>query len=85
MDPARFTRIDGVTWRIEPTGAMRVPAGISVSFARMTIPSLTNHLSVSKSVPRGNGRMTTPSPRHTFLSRMAPSMSQFCPTPISGA
>ncbi|MCR4281737.1 MAG: RtcB family protein, partial [Bauldia sp.] len=26
MDPARFTRIDGVTWRIEPTGAMRVPA-----------------------------------------------------------
>jgi tRNA-splicing ligase RtcB (3'-phosphate/5'-hydroxy nucleic acid ligase) len=26
MDPARFTRIDGVTWKIEPTGAMRVPA-----------------------------------------------------------
>ncbi|MEX2318466.1 MAG: RtcB family protein, partial [Bauldia sp.] len=26
MDPARFTRVDGVTWKIEPTGAMRVPA-----------------------------------------------------------
>src|SRR6516225_2383154 len=25
MDPARFTRIDGTTWQIEPTGAMRVP------------------------------------------------------------
>jgi tRNA-splicing ligase RtcB len=28
MDPAGFTRIDPVTWRIEPTGAMRVPAVI---------------------------------------------------------
>ncbi len=26
MDPARFTRIDATAWRIEPTGAMRVPA-----------------------------------------------------------
>lgn len=26
MDPGRFTRVDDVTWRIEPTGAMRVPA-----------------------------------------------------------
>jgi tRNA-splicing ligase RtcB len=26
MDPARFTRVDANTWRIEPTGAMRVPA-----------------------------------------------------------
>ncbi|MGH6805622.1 MAG: RtcB family protein [Ensifer adhaerens] len=26
MDPASFTQIDPVTWRIEPTGAMRVPA-----------------------------------------------------------
>ena len=26
MDPAGFTRIDPVTWQIEPTGAMRVPA-----------------------------------------------------------
>src|SRR3989304_1474241 len=26
MDPARFTRVDALTWRIEPTGAMRVPA-----------------------------------------------------------
>ena len=26
MDPARFTRIDATTWRIEPRGAMRVPA-----------------------------------------------------------
>lgn len=26
MDPAGFTQIDPVTWRIEPTGAMRVPA-----------------------------------------------------------
>ena len=26
MDPARFTRVDDTTWRIEPTGAMRVPA-----------------------------------------------------------
>jgi tRNA-splicing ligase RtcB (3'-phosphate/5'-hydroxy nucleic acid ligase) len=26
MDPARFTRLDATTWRIEPTGAMRVPA-----------------------------------------------------------
>ena len=25
MDPARFTRVDATTWRIEPTGAMRVP------------------------------------------------------------
>jgi tRNA-splicing ligase RtcB len=25
MDPARFTQIDETTWRIEPTGAMRVP------------------------------------------------------------
>jgi tRNA-splicing ligase RtcB len=28
MDPARFTRLDPVTWRLEPTGAMRVPAVI---------------------------------------------------------
>jgi len=28
MDPAGFTRIDPVTWRLEPTGAMRVPAVI---------------------------------------------------------
>jgi len=28
MDPARFTRVDAVTWRLEPTGAMRVPAVI---------------------------------------------------------
>ena len=26
MDPARFTRVDATTWRIEPHGAMRVPA-----------------------------------------------------------
>jgi tRNA-splicing ligase RtcB (3'-phosphate/5'-hydroxy nucleic acid ligase) len=26
MDPGRFTRVDATTWRIEPTGAMRVPA-----------------------------------------------------------
>jgi tRNA-splicing ligase RtcB len=26
MDPARFTRVDDTTWRVEPTGAMRVPA-----------------------------------------------------------
>ena len=26
MDPARFTRVDPTTWRIEPKGAMRVPA-----------------------------------------------------------
>ena len=25
MDPARFTQVDQTTWRIEPTGAMRVP------------------------------------------------------------
>ena len=28
MDPARFTRVDPATWRIEPTGAMRVPGVI---------------------------------------------------------
>ncbi|MGE4014399.1 MAG: RtcB family protein, partial [Alphaproteobacteria bacterium] len=26
MDPGRFTRVDATTWRIEPSGAMRVPA-----------------------------------------------------------
>jgi tRNA-splicing ligase RtcB len=26
MDPSRFTRVDATTWRIEPAGAMRVPA-----------------------------------------------------------
>ncbi len=26
MDPARFTQVDATTWRIEPSGAMRVPA-----------------------------------------------------------
>ena len=26
MDPARFTRVDDTTWRVEPYGAMRVPA-----------------------------------------------------------
>ncbi len=26
MDPARFTRIDPTAWRVEPSGAMRVPA-----------------------------------------------------------
>src|ERR1019366_10640033 len=26
MDPARFTRVDDTTWRVEPHGAMRVPA-----------------------------------------------------------
>lgn len=26
MDPGRFTRVDAATWRIEPQGAMRVPA-----------------------------------------------------------
>jgi tRNA-splicing ligase RtcB (3'-phosphate/5'-hydroxy nucleic acid ligase) len=26
MDTGRFTRVDATTWRIEPTGAMRVPA-----------------------------------------------------------
>lgn len=25
MDPARFTRVDGTTWRVEPSGTMRVP------------------------------------------------------------
>src|SRR3990172_513661 len=28
MDPARFCRIDATTWRVEPRGAMRVPAVI---------------------------------------------------------
>jgi tRNA-splicing ligase RtcB len=28
MDPARFTRVDAVTWQIEPQGSMRVPAVI---------------------------------------------------------
>ena len=28
MDPARFTQVDQTTWRIEPTGAMRVPGVI---------------------------------------------------------
>lgn len=26
MDTSRFTRVDGVTWRMDPTGSMRVPA-----------------------------------------------------------
>ena len=26
MDPSLFTRVDPVTWKIEPIGAMRVPA-----------------------------------------------------------
>jgi tRNA-splicing ligase RtcB (3'-phosphate/5'-hydroxy nucleic acid ligase) len=26
MDPARFTRVDPTTWRVEPSGRMRVPA-----------------------------------------------------------
>ncbi len=26
MDPARFTRVDATTWRVEPVGDMRVPA-----------------------------------------------------------
>ena len=26
MDPSRFTKVDPMTWQIEPTGAMRVPA-----------------------------------------------------------
>jgi tRNA-splicing ligase RtcB len=26
MDPARFTRVDSTTWRVEPHGGMRVPA-----------------------------------------------------------
>src|SRR5512135_918796 len=26
MDPTRFTRVDETSWRIEPQGAMRVPA-----------------------------------------------------------
>ena len=25
MDPARFTRVDPTTWRVEPSGTMRVP------------------------------------------------------------
>ena len=25
MDPARFTRVDSTTWRVEPSGAMHVP------------------------------------------------------------
>src|ERR1019366_882771 len=25
MDPARFTRVDATTWRVEPSGTMRVP------------------------------------------------------------
>lgn len=28
MDPARFTRLDDTTWRVEPVGPMRVPAVI---------------------------------------------------------
>lgn len=28
MDPSRFTRVDAMTWRIEPHGGMRVPAVI---------------------------------------------------------
>jgi tRNA-splicing ligase RtcB len=28
MEPARFTRVDATTWRVEPQGAMRVPAVI---------------------------------------------------------
>ncbi|PWB59620.1 MAG: RNA-splicing ligase RtcB [Bradyrhizobiaceae bacterium] len=28
MDPARFTRVDATAWRVEPHGAMRVPAVI---------------------------------------------------------
>jgi tRNA-splicing ligase RtcB len=31
MDPSRFTRVDATTWRIEPRGAMRVPAVIYAS------------------------------------------------------
>ncbi len=26
MEPARFTRVDAMTWQVEPVGAMRVPA-----------------------------------------------------------
>src|SRR5512145_3067585 len=26
MDPSQFTQVDSTTWRIEPQGAMRVPA-----------------------------------------------------------
>jgi tRNA-splicing ligase RtcB len=26
MDPARFTRVDATTWRVDPSGSMRVPA-----------------------------------------------------------
>ena len=25
MDPDRFTRVDGTTWRVEPSGTMHVP------------------------------------------------------------
>jgi tRNA-splicing ligase RtcB len=31
MDPSRFTRVDATTWRVEPSGAMRVPAIIYAS------------------------------------------------------
>ena len=26
MDPSRFAQVDATTWRVEPHGAMRVPA-----------------------------------------------------------
>lgn len=36
MDPGRFTRVDPITWRIEPTGAMRVPAIIYADIDLLT-------------------------------------------------
>jgi tRNA-splicing ligase RtcB len=36
MDPGRFTRVDPITWRVEPTGAMRVPAIIYADIDLLT-------------------------------------------------
>jgi len=34
MDPALFTRVDPTTWRVEPTGRMRVPTIIYADLIR---------------------------------------------------
>ena len=55
---------------------------ISTSLGITTTPSRTNHLSPSKLTLRGNGRINTPSPIRTFLSMIAPSISQLGPIPV---
>jgi hypothetical protein len=75
MDPALFTHIDPTTWRVEPTGRMRVPAIIYADDGAPRHPGYRGQASVLAALfprpqPHRTGLRQTDSPLDALSGAM---------------